>query len=84
MGSEGLRGFQFESPYFGGLVNVLFPALIAAYPEPVFQPWTGHHRIGLTKGNLVPEEKIPPKVKPVVLANHHPAITDIFPHENTF
>jgi len=38
------------------------------------------HSIGLGEGDFMPEEKILPHMKPMVLAKNDPAIARVFPH----
>jgi hypothetical protein len=38
------------------------------------------HSIGLGEGDFMPEEKILPHMKPMILAKNDPAIAGVFPH----
>jgi hypothetical protein len=49
--------------------------------EGAFQSRRGRVGICLGKGNFMLKEKIRSFVKPIVLADYHPAVTVIFPHE---
>jgi len=42
----------------------------------------GSDGIRLAKYNSMPEQYISPNVEPMVLAEHHPTITAIFPHRS--
>jgi hypothetical protein len=80
MGSERLRKLLFESPYFRGLIKILFAAFIAPDRERAIKLGTWAEGIRLAKGNSVSKEEILSKMKPMVLAEYHPTIMVILPH----
>jgi hypothetical protein len=48
--------------------------------EAAFEGRARRDRVGLGKGDSMPEENILPKMKPMVLAEHHPTVVAIDPH----
>ena len=80
MRSERVRKLLFESEHCRGFVEILFAAVIAPDPEAAVEERARGDGIGFGKGDSMPEEKVLPKVKPMVLAEHHPAVVAIDPH----
>jgi len=80
MRSEIVRKLLLESQYFGGLIQILFAALIATDPEGATENRARVDGVGLGKGNSMPVEKVYPKMSPMVLAEHHPDVMAIGPH----
>ena len=83
MGSEMLGWLQFGSQHFRGFIEILLAAGIAPDHEALIDSRARGDGICLGKGDSMPKEKVLPKMKPVVLAEHHPAIMGILPHTNT-
>src|SRR2546421_11480297 len=61
-------------------MEILFAAVIALDTEAAFEGRARRDGVGLGKGDSMPEEKVLPKMKPMVLAEHHPAVVAIDPH----
>jgi hypothetical protein len=80
VGNEKLGKLLFVPHQFRGFIAILLVTVIAADSEAAFQSRRRRVGIYLAKGNLMPIKQILPKMKPMVLAHHHPAITRIFPH----
>src|ERR1700757_2942038 len=80
MRSERVRKLLFEFEHFCRIIEILFAALITPDAETTFEGRASGDGIGLGKRNPMPEEKVVPKMKPVVFAEHHPAIVAIDPH----
>src|SRR6266853_3717531 len=80
MGSEIVRKLLLETQYFGNIVQILFAAAIAADPERTIENRARVDGVGLGKSNSIPVEKVLPKMKPMVLAQHHPDVMAIGPH----
>src|SRR6266852_2281030 len=80
MRNERVRKLLFEFEHFCRIIEILFAAVIAPNAEATFEGRASSDGIGLGKRNPMPEEKVVPKMKPVVLAEHHPAIAAIHPH----
>jgi hypothetical protein len=83
MGSEGLWKLLVESPHFRGFVKILFAAFIAPDREGAIEDRASAKGIRFAKRNSVFKEEILTKMKPIVLAEHHPAVMVILPHRNT-
>jgi hypothetical protein len=83
MGSERLRKLLFKFQHFRGFVGILLAALIAPDCYPALESRERHDSICLSKRDSMPIKKILPNMKPMILAEHHPAIMAIFPHTNT-
>jgi len=79
MRSERVRKLLFESEHCRGFVKILFAAVIAPDPEGAIERRARSEGIGFGKGNSMPEEKVLPKMKPMILAEHHPAVVAIDP-----
>ena len=74
MWCEGLRKFLFGPPYFGWRIRVHLSALIATDGEAATKKKMRQvYSIGPSEGHSVPEVRIPPEMKPVVLAQIHHA-----------
>jgi len=80
MGRERVRKLLFVFEHFRGFIEILFAAVIALDTEAVFEGRAGCDGVGLGKRDSMPEEKVLPKMKPMVLAEHHPAVVAINPH----
>ncbi|OLE47047.1 MAG: hypothetical protein AUG46_07715 [Acidobacteria bacterium 13_1_20CM_3_58_11] len=80
MRSERVRKLLFESEHCRGFIEILFAAVIALDPEGAIERRARGEGIGFGKGDSMPEEKVLPKMKPMVLAEHHPAVVAINPH----
>jgi hypothetical protein len=65
----------------GGFIEILFLAFIAPDCEVAFESRQRRVGICLAKGNFMLKETIRSFVKPIVLADYHPAVTVIFPHK---
>jgi hypothetical protein len=83
MGSERLRKLLLKSPHFRGFIGIFFAALIAPDPEGAIQSGRRHVDICFAEGDFMPKKNILSNMKPVVLADYHPAIIAIFPHACT-
>src|SRR5437763_14990779 len=59
---------------------ILFAAVIALDTEAAFEGRARRDGVGLGKRDPMPEEKVLPKMKPMVLAEHHPTVVAIDPH----
>jgi len=59
---------------------ILLAALIAPDHERALKSRESCDSIRLGKGDSMPEENILPNMKPMILADYHPAITAVFPH----
>jgi len=66
--------------HIGRFIEILLVAFIAPYCEVGFESRRGRVDICLGKRNSMLIEKIRSFVKPIVLADYHPAVTVIFPH----
>src|SRR5205085_4675996 len=75
-----VRKLLFESEHCRGFIEILFAAVIALDPEGAIERRARGEGIGFGKGDSMPEEKVLPKMKPMVLAEHHPAVVAINPH----
>src|SRR5437588_12844157 len=84
MRCERVRKLLFESEHCRGFIEILFAAVIAPDPEGAIEGRARGDGIGLGKGDSMPEEKVLPKMKPMVLAEHHPAVVAIDPHFFSF
>jgi hypothetical protein len=73
----------FESQHFWGFIKILFAALIASDPEVGIDSRAGSDGICLGKYDSISEQYILPNVVPMVLAQHHPTITAVFPHRSS-
>jgi hypothetical protein len=82
VGSEGLGELLVESPHFRGFVKILLAAFIAPDGEGAVENGARAEGVGLAKRNFVPKEEILSKMKPMVLAEHHPTVMVILPHTN--
>jgi hypothetical protein len=80
MRSERVRKFLFVFEHFWGFIEILFAAVIALDAEAAFEGRARSDGVGLGKGDSMPEEKVLPKMIPMVLAEHHPTIVAIDPH----
>src|ERR1700674_2188201 len=80
MGSEIVRKLLLESQYFGGLVQILFAALIAPDAKGATENRARVDGVGLREGNSMPVEKINAEMSPMILAEHHPHVLAIGPH----
>jgi len=80
MRTERVRKLLFESEHCRGFIEILFAAVIAPDPEGAIERRARGEGIGFGKGDSMPEEKVLPKMKPMVLAEHHPAVVAIDPH----
>jgi hypothetical protein len=80
MRSERVRKLLFVFEHVPGLIEILLKAVIAPDTEAALEGRARGDGIGLGKGDSVPEEKVLPKMKPMVLAEHHPAVVAIDPH----
>src|SRR5205809_5686941 len=80
MRCERVRKLLFESEHCRGFIEILFAAVIAPDPEGAIERRARGEGIGFGKGDSMPEEKVLPKMKPMVLAEHHPAVVAIDPH----
>src|ERR1700730_13155980 len=80
MRGEIVRKLLLESQNFGGLIKILFAALIAPDPERAIENRARVDGVGLGKGNSMPVEKIYAEMSPMVLAEHHPDVLAIGPH----
>lgn len=80
MRSEKLGQLQFHSHQVPGVVGILLTALVTANVQKTIDGGGRGVRIGFAERDLVPEEKIMPPVKPVVLANDDPDILSIEAH----
>ena len=82
MGSERLWKLLVESPHFRGFIKILLAAFIAPDGEGAMENGARADGVGLAERNFVPEEEILSKMKPIVLAEHHPTVMVILPHTN--
>jgi hypothetical protein len=82
MGSERLWKLLVESPYFRGFVKILLAAFITPDSEGAIENGARAKGFGLAKRNFVSKEEILSKMKPIVLAEYHPAVMVILPHSN--
>jgi hypothetical protein len=82
MGSERLWKLLVESPHFRGFIRILLAAFITADREGSIENRARAKGIRLAKRNFVSKEEILSKMKPMVLAEHHPAVMVILPHSN--
>jgi len=80
MRCERVRKLLFESEHCRGFIEILFAAVIAPDPEGAIERRARGEGIGFGKGDSMPEEKVLPKMKPMILAEHHPAVVAIDPH----
>lgn len=80
MRSERLWRLLFVSPHFRGFIEIFLAAIIASNSETLVDGGARHDGICLGKWDSMPKEKVLSKMKPMVLAQHHPAITAILPH----
>src|SRR5438552_4632607 len=80
MRCERVRKLLFESEHCRGFIEILFAAVIAPDPEGAIERRARGEGIGFGKGDSMPEEEVLPKMKPMVLAEHHPAVVAIDPH----
>jgi hypothetical protein len=80
MGCERVRKILLDSQHLGGLIRVHRATYIALNAEGASERWKRHISIGHAKRDAVSEQKILPQMKPVVLAEDHPAVVAIFPH----
>jgi hypothetical protein len=76
---ESGRSIHLVSQNFRGLVSIFFAALVAANREWFLNRWPGCHSVGFPEGNSVYVEGVRMVVKPVILANDHPAILSVGP-----
>jgi hypothetical protein len=83
MGSEGLRKLVLESPHFRGSIKIFLAAFIAPDLEGAIEDGASAKGIRFAKRNSVFKEEILSKMKPIVLAEHHPTVMVILPHRNT-
>ena len=74
MRSERVRKLLFVFEHVPGLIEILLKAVIAPDTEAALEGRARGDGIGLGKGDSVPEEKVLPKMKPMVLAEHHPEV----------
>jgi hypothetical protein len=82
MGSERLGELALESPHFRGFIEIFLAAFIAPDREGAIENGARAKRVRLAKRNFMSKEKIFSKVKPMVLAEYHPAVMVILPHTN--
>ena len=61
-------------------VRILFTTIVTSYPERTVQCRWNPIDIRLSERDSMDKKKILPPVKPVVLADHYPAIMAVFPH----
>jgi hypothetical protein len=80
MGCKRIRKLLFESPHVRGFIKILPAAVITPDREGAIELGTRAEGISLAKRDSMPKEEILSKVKPIVLAEHHPAIMVILPH----
>jgi hypothetical protein len=80
MRSERVRKLRFVFEHVPGLIEILLKAVIAPDTEAALEGRARGDGIGLGKGDSVPEEKVLPKMKPMVLAEHHPTVVAVDPH----
>jgi hypothetical protein len=80
MGSERLWKLLVESPHFRGFIKIFLSAFIAPDREGAIEIGSHAEGIRLAKRNFVSKEEILSKMKPMVLAEHHPAVMVILPH----
>jgi hypothetical protein len=80
MRSERARKLLLVFEHFWGFIEILFAAVIALDTEVAFEERAGCDGVGLGKGDPMPEEKVLPKMKPMILAEHHPTVVAIDPH----
>src|SRR6266852_3409582 len=80
MRDERVRKLLFEFEHFCRIIEILFAAVVAPNAEATFEGRASGDGIGLGKRDLMSVEKVVPTMKPVVLAEHHPAILAIYPH----
>src|SRR6267378_7109645 len=80
MRSESHGKFLVVSQHIGGFIEILLMAFIAPDREVGLQSRWKCIEICLSKRNSVLIEKILTAMKPIVLAQYHPAVTVIFPH----
>jgi len=59
---------------------IFLAALIAPDREAALKSRESCDSIRLAKGDSMSEENILPNMKPMILAEHHPAILAVFPH----
>jgi hypothetical protein len=82
MGSEGIGKLLVESPHFRSFIKIFLAAFLAADSEGAIENGARADGVGLAKRNFVPKEEILSKMKPMVLAEHHPTVMCILPHRN--
>jgi hypothetical protein len=82
MGSERIGKLLVESPHFRGFIEIFLAAFIAPDREGTIENGARAEGVGLAERNFVPKEEILPEMKPMVLAEHHPAVMGILPHRN--
>jgi hypothetical protein len=83
MGNEGLWKLTFESPDFRGFVKIFFATFITPDREGAIGDRARAEGIRFAKRNSVFEEEILSNMKPIVLAEHDPAVMVILPHRHT-
>jgi hypothetical protein len=66
--------------HFRRLVAIFFAALVAPYDKTVIDSGTGRKIVSYSQGDLMPKENIASEMKPIVLAEHDPAVIAIFRH----
>jgi hypothetical protein len=82
MGSERLGKLLVESSHFRVFIEILLAAFIAADREGAIENRARAKGVRLAKRNFVSKEEILSKMKPIVLAEHHPTVLVILPHTN--
>jgi hypothetical protein len=82
MGSERPWKLVLESPHFRGFIEIFLAAFIAPDREGAIENGARAKGIRFAKRNFMSKEKIFSKMKPMVLAEHHPTVMVILPHRN--
>jgi hypothetical protein len=80
MGNERVGDFLFVSAHFGRFVAILFAAFIAPDRETNIEGRQRHYRVSFAQWDSMAAKEIPSDMKPMIFAQHHPAIIAVFPH----
>jgi hypothetical protein len=72
-----------KSLHIRRFIKILFAALVAAHREVAVEGGQWHHGVCLGKRNAMVKKLIPPKMIPMVFAEHYPTIIGVFPHRST-
>jgi hypothetical protein len=80
MGSKGRWKLLLISTHVHWFVGILFSTIITTHLEGAVQRRWNPIDISLSERDSMAKKKILPHVKPVILANHYPAIMAVFPH----